>query len=103
MYVIANIWNFLVNGGSQFIGDFEVNPSGDPSFDITGPTRSSANGGFSNTGLELTPDSFENLSPNPFENQIPFENDAPNLPISKYTYGIDKREKLVPAVVFWGA
>ena len=73
------IW-FLVNGGSPFIGDFEVNPSGDPSFDISGPTR------ISNTGLELTPDTFESLSPNPFDDQIPFENNAPNLPISKYNY-----------------
>ena len=69
---------FLVNGGSPFIGDFEVNPSGDPSFDISGPTR------ISNAGLELTPDTFESLSPNPFDGQIPFENDAPNLPVSKY-------------------
>ena len=69
---------FLVNGGSPFIGDFEVNPSGDPSFDLSGPSR------ISNTGLELTPDTFENLSPNPFDDQIPFENNAPNLPVSKY-------------------
>ena len=65
-----------------------MNPSQDTSFDYV--DRASANGGFSNTGLELTPDNFDfENQENPFENQLPresFTNDAPNLPISKYSF-----------------
>ena len=73
----------LVNGGAPFIGEFEVGPSGEANFDISGPSGPSS-GGFSNTGLELTPDNFGNL---PNVNQLSrdsFPDDAPNLPLCKY-------------------
>jgi hypothetical protein len=88
----------LVNGGDPFIGEFDVGPSGEANFDISGPSGPSP-GGFTNTGLELTPDNFGNFPnvnqrefPNVNQREFPnvnqprdsFPEDAPNLPLCKY-------------------